>query len=55
MQALTKALKAIGKGDAAGFFSKPEAYRGKAEEKALSLGAKYDAAMKDLKATLEAD
>jgi adenylosuccinate lyase len=54
MKALDAGLKAIGKGDAREFFSKPEAYCGKAREKALSLGAKYDAAMKGLKAALEA-
>ncbi len=49
---LSQRLKALGLTDAQAFFSKPEAYRGRAAEKALALSAKYRSAMTDLKAAL---
>jgi adenylosuccinate lyase len=52
MAKLSERLKALGKADARSFFSKPEAYSGRAAEKALSLSKKYRKAMADMIAAL---
>lgn len=52
MERLAGQLKALGKADAKDFFSRPEAYRGRAKEKALALSAKYRKAMADMNVAL---